>query len=588
MKKKTISKVLSLVITSAMLVAMSTTVLASDMTLLPDTETSSGEVPSQSQWVTFTGLVYEDIDKDLLPTEQVDVAVPQVNVQLYSNGVLQYEQWTKEDGSFAFTDMPKGTYDIRYNFDTTDKNYLVLSNLNFTSEEKKNQISFTLKDVELNSDLTLDLPILIEEKPEEEKKSEESSDTLNPDEEQTEEDTLNPDTDSEQSESTESDVEVPPDTTPEENEVAPDEESYTALSVDLIGKDEVTSELNWGISLTNKSVNSSNKLGLAMMGTSLSKVSILDTEGNPLLDGTDYSVLQQEQEDYTDVTFIQFLHDDINASSINLSTSDSDSGSVSATLYDNDIPVAVANKGYSMSSTTAKFKEEEKDSEPKEEQVLGIWDTSSVSDYNISVQHPTTLKLNVVSDNEVVDTIELSSVNNWRVTEELPANADLEVTSKLDDWDTIVEKQELGYIVTNTYKKPESLNVDIKWQGTDNLDSTIANYRLEGTSGNILQFDSDVSNTSLSVPNVLGDDVLVFNQSLNQVEDNALVTTDYTYDKGTNTLSIINTYNADNTTNKVSQYVLPNTGGAGIWGTFTAGLAGLASLFVLAVKRKNK
>ena len=186
---------LSLAITSTMLIVTNTTVLASDLTLLPDTETSSGEVSAQSQWVNFTGLVYEDVDKDLLPTEQVDVALPQVNVQLYSNGVLQYEQWTKEDGSFSFTDMPKGTYDIKFNFDTTEKNYLVLSGLNFTSEVEENKISFTLKDVELNSDLTLDLPMLIEEKSEEEKKSSSTGTTLEPDEETDSNSTLSPDED---------------------------------------------------------------------------------------------------------------------------------------------------------------------------------------------------------------------------------------------------------------------------------------------------------------------------------------------------------------------------------------------------------
>ena len=122
----------------------------------------------------------------------------------------------------------------------------------------------------------------------------------------------------------------------------------------------------------------------------------------------------------------------------------------------------------------------------------------------------------------------------------------------------------------------------IKWQGADNLNSTIANYKVEGTSGNVLQFDSAVSNTTLKVPNVVGDDVLVFNQSLNLVEDNALVKTDYSYDKGTNTLSITNTYNEGA---KKAQYVLSNTGGAGIGGTL---LAGLASLVVVSFKKRNK
>lgn len=80
----------------------------------------------------------------------------------------------------------------------------------------------------------------------------------------------------------------------------------------------------------------------------------------------------------------------------------------------------------------------------------------------------------------------------------------------------------------------------------------------------------------------MGDDVLVFNQSLNLVEDNALVKTDYSYDKGTNTLSITNTYNEGA---KKAQYVLSNTGGAGIGGTL---LAGLASLVVVSFKKRNK
>ena len=122
----------------------------------------------------------------------------------------------------------------------------------------------------------------------------------------------------------------------------------------------------------------------------------------------------------------------------------------------------------------------------------------------------------------------------------------------------------------------------IKWQGADNLNSTIANYKVDGTSGNVLQFDSAVSNTTLKVPNVVGDDVLVFNQSLNLVEDNALVKTDYSYNKGTNTLSITNTYNEGA---KKAQYVLSNTGWAGIGGTL---LAGLASLVVVSFKKRNK
>ena len=82
--------------------------------------------------------------------------------------------------------------------------------------------------------------------------------------------------------------------------------------------------------------------------------------------------------------------------------------------------------------------------------------------------------------------------------------------------------------------------------------------------------------------------MLVFNQSLNLVEDNALVSTDYSYDKGTNTLSITNTYNEGADTNKKAQYVLPNTGGAGIGGTLLAGLAGLASLIIISFKKRNK
>lgn len=580
MKKKTISMLLSLAITSTMLIATNTTVLASDLTLLPDTETSSGEVAAQSQWVNFTGLVYEDVDKDLLPTEQVDVALPQVNVQLYSNGVLQYEQWTKEDGSFSFTDMPMGTYDIRYNFDTTEKNYLVLSGLNFTSEVEENKISFTLKDVELNSDLTLDLPMLIEEKSEEEKKSSSTGTTLEPDEETDSNSTLSPDEDEEQNTTASASSE-------NSTSVAPDEDSYTALSVEFVGKDEVASALNWSISLTNRKLASSNKLGINLYDTSYTSLSVLDANGAQLVEGTDYTVTTQNQEDATNTVFIQFLHD-VEVSSINLVTSDSASGIVEATLYEGDTPVAVANKGYSSTSNTAKTEESKETSEPKELEVLGIWDTSSVSDYTVSVQHPTSLNLDVVSDDKVVDTIELSSANNWRVTEELPADAKLEVASDLADWNTSVEKQDLGYIVTNSYKKPENLNVKIKWQGADNLNSTIANYKVEGTSGNVLQFDSAVSNTTLKVPNVVGDDVLVFNQSLNLVEDNALVTTDYSYDKGTNTLSITNTYNEGADTNKKAQYVLPNTGGAGIGGTLLAGLAGLVSLIVVSFKKRNK
>lgn len=581
MKKKTISMLLSLAITSTMLIATNTTVLASDLTLLPDTETSSGEVAAQTQWVNFTGLVYEDVDKDLLPTKQVDVALPQVNVQLYSNGVLQYEQWTKEDGSFSFTDMPKGTYDIKFNFDTTEKNYLVLSGLNFTSEVEENKISFTLKDVELNSDLTLDLPMLIEEKSEEEKKSSSLGTTLTPDEETDSGNTLSPDADEGQntvvSASSESST----------TGVAPDEDSYTALSVEFVGKDEVASSLNWGISLTNRKLASSNKLGINLYDTTYTSLSVLDASGAQLIEGTDYTVSTQNQEDDTNTVFIQFLHD-VEVSSINLVTSDSASGIVEATLYEGDTPIAVANKGYSSTSNTAKTEEPKETSEPKELEVLGIWDTSSVSDYTVSVQHPTSLSLDVVSDDNVVDTIELSSANNWRVTEELPANAKLKVASDLADWDTSVEKQDLGYIVTNSYKKPENLNVKIKWQGADNLNSTIANYKVEGTSGNVLQFDSAVSDTTLSVPNVVGDDVLVFNQSLNLVEDNALVKTDYSYDKGTNTLSITNTYDEGANTSKKAQYVLPNTGGAGIGSTLLAGLAGLASLVVFSFKKRNK
>lgn len=580
MKKKTISMLLSLAITSTMLIATNTTVLASDLTLLPDTETSSGEVAAQSQWVNFTGLVYEDVDKDLLPTEQVDVALPQVNVQLYFNGVLQYEQWTKEDGSFSFTDMPKGTYDIKYNFDTTEKNYLVLSGLNFTSEVEENKISFTLKDVELNSDLTLDLPMLIEEKSEEEKKSLSTGTALEPDEETDSNSTLSPDEDEEQNTTASASSE-------NSTSVAPDKDSYTALSVEFVGKDEVASALNWSISLTNRKLASSNKLGINLYDTSYTSLSILDANGAQLVEGTDYTVTTQNQEDATNTVFIQFLHD-VEVSSINLVTSDSASGIVEATLYEGDTPVAVANKGYSSTSNTAKTEESKETSEPKELEVLGIWDTSSVSDYTVSVQHPTSLNLDVVSDDKVVDTIELSSANNWRVTEELPADAKLEVASDLADWNTSVEKQDLGYIVTNSYKKPENLNVKIKWQGADNLNSTIANYKVEGTSGNVLQFDSAVSNTTLKVPNVVGDDVLVFNQSLNLVEDNALVTTDYSYDKGTNTLSITNTYNEGADTNKKAQYVLPNTGGAGIGGTLLAGLAGLVSLIVVSFKKRNK
>lgn len=571
----------SLAITSTMLIATNTTVLASDLTLLPDTETSSGEVAAQSQWVNFTGLVYEDVDKDLLPTEQVDVALPQVNVQLYSDGVLQYEQWTKEDGSFSFTDMPKGTYDIKYNFDTTEKNYLVLSGLNFTSEVEENKISFTLKDVELNSDLTLDLPMLIEEKSEEEKKSLSTGTALEPDEETDSDSTLSPDEDEEQS--TTASVSSEGST----QGIAPDEESYTALSVEFVGKDEVASALNWGISLTNRKLASSNKLDINLYNTSYTSLSVLNANGAQLVEGTDYTVTTQTQDDTTNTVFIQFLHD-VEVSSINLVTSDSASGIVEATLYEEDTPVAVANRGYSSTSNTAKTDESEETSEPKELEVLGIWDTSSVSDYAVSVQHPTSLNLNVVSDDKVVDTVELSSANNWRVTEELPANAKLEVASDLADWDTSVEKQGLGYIVTNSYKRPENLNVKIKWNGADNLNSTIANYKVEGTSGNVLQFDSAVSNTTLKVPNVVGDDVLVFNQSLNLVEDNALVKTDYSYDKGTNTLSITNTYNEGADTNKKAQYVLPNTGGAGIGATLLAGLAGLASLIVVSFKKRNK
>ena len=587
MKKKTISMLLSLAITSTMLIATNTTVLASDLTLLPDTETSSGEVAAQTQWVNFTGLVYEDVDKDLLPTKQVDVALPQVdvalpqvNVQLYSNGVLQYEQWTKEDGSFSFSDMPKGTYDIKFNFDTTEKNYLVLSGLNFTSEVEENKISFTLKDVELNSDLTLDLPMLIEEKSEEEKKSSSSGTALTPDEETDSDNTLSPDADEGQNTTASASSEG------STIGVAPDEDSYTALSVEFVGKDEVASSLNCGISLTNRKLASSNKLGINLYDTTYTSLSVLDANGAQLVEGTDYIVTTQNQEDDTNTVFIQFLHD-VEVSSINLVTSDSASGIVEATLYEGDTPVAVANKGYSSTSNTAKTEEPKETSEPKELEVLGIWDTSSVSDYTVSVQHPTSLSLDVVSDDKVVDTIELSSANNWRVTEELPANTKLEVASDLADWDTSVEKQDLGYIVTNSYKKPENLNVKIKWQGADNLNSTIANYKVEGTSGNVLQFDSAVSNTTLKVPNVVGDDVLVFNQSLNLVEDNALVKTDYSYDKGTNTLSITNTYDEGANTNK-AQYVLPNTGGAGIGGTLLAGLAGLASLVVVSFKKRNK
>ena len=580
MKKKTISMLLSLAITSTMLIATNTTVLASDLTLLPDTETSSGEVAAQTQWVNFTGLVYEDVDKDLLPTEQVDVALPQVNVQLYSNGVLQYEQWTKEDGSFSFTDMPNGTYDIKYNFDTTEKNYLVLSGLNFTSEVEENKISFTLKDVELNSDLTLDLPMLIEEKSDEEKKSSSTGTALEPDEETDSDSTLSPDEDEEQNTTASASSEG-------STSVAPDEDSYTALSVEFVGKDEVASALNWGISLTNRKLTSSNKLGINLYDTSYTSLSVLDANGAQLVEGTDYTVTTQTQDDATNTVFIQILHD-VEVSSINLVTLDSASGIVEATLYEGDTPVAVANRGYSSTSNTAKTDESKETSEPKELEVLGIWDTSSVSDYAVSVQHPTSLNLNVVSDDKVVDTVELSSANNWRVTEELPANAKLEVASDLADWDTSVEKQDLGYIVTNSYKKPENLNVKIKWNGADNLNSTIANYKVEGTSGNVLQFDSAVSNTTLKVPNVVGDDVLVFNQSLNLVEDNALVSTDYSYDKGTNTLSITNTYNEGADTNKKAQYVLPNTGGAGIGGTLLAGLAGLASLIVVSFKKRNK
>lgn len=569
---------LSLAITSTMLIATNTTVLASDLTLLPDTETSSGEVAAQTQWVNFTGLIYEDVDKDLLPTEQVDVALPQVNVQLYSNGVLQYEQWTKEDGSFSFTDMPKGTYDIKYNFDTTEKNYLVLGDLNFTSEVEENKISFTLKDVELNSDLTINLPMLIEEKSDEEKKASSTGTNLTPDEETDSDSTLSPDADEGQSSS---------DDNTSTSEVAPDEGSYTALLVEFVGKDEVASALNWGISLTNRKLSSSNKLGIDLYDTAYTSLSVLDASGVQLVEGTDYTVTTQSQEDATNTVSIQFLHD-IEVSSINLVTSDSASGIVEATLYDRDTPIAVANRGYSSTSNIAKTEESKETSEPKELEVLGIWDTSSVSDYTVSVQHPTSLNLDVVSDNKVVDTIELSSANNWRVTEELPANAELEVASDLADWNTSVEKQDLGYIVTNSYKKPENLKVKIKWQGADNIDSTIANYKVEGTSGNVLQFDSAVSNTTLNVPNVVGDDVLVFNQSLNLVEDNALITTDYSYDKGTNTLSVTNTYNGEADTNSPAQYVLPNTGGTGIGGTLLAGLAGLVSLIVVSFKKRNK
>ncbi len=582
MKKKTISMLLSLAITSTMLIATNTTVLASDLTLLPDTETSSGEAAAQSQWVNFSGLVYEDVDKDLLPTEQVDVALPQVNVQLYSNGVLQYEQWTKEDGSFSFTDMPKGTYDIKYNFDTTEKNYLVLSGLNFTSEVSEGKISFTLKDVELNSDLTLDLPMLIEEKSDEEKKASSTGTNLTPDEETDSDSTLTPDADEGQSSLGSALSEG------STSSIAPDEGSYTALSVEFVGKDEVASSLNWGISLTNRRLSSSNKLGIDLYDTSYTSLSVLDASGVQLIEGTDYTVTTQNQEDDTNTVFIQFLHDDVEVSSINLVTSDSASGIVEATLYDGDTPIAVANRGYSSTSSTAKTKEPRETSEPKELEILGIWDTSSVSDYTVSVQHPTSLDLDVISDNKVVDTIELSSANNWRVTEELPANAELQVASNLDGWDTSIEKQDLGYIVTNNYKKPENLKVKIKWQGADNIDSTIANYKVEGTSGNVLQFDSAVSDTTLNVPNVVGDDVLVFNQSLNLVEDNALVKTDYSYDKGTNTLSVTNIYNGEADTNKPSQYVLPNTGGAGIGGTLLAGLAGLVSLIVVSFKKRNK
>lgn len=580
MKKKTISMLLSLAITSTMLIATNTTVLASDLTLLPDTETSSGEVAAQTQWVNFTGLVYEDVDKDLLPTKQVDVALPQVNVQLYSNGVLQYEQWTKEDGSFSFSDMPKGTYDIKFNFDTTEKNYLVLSGLNFTSEVEENKISFTLKDVELNSDLTLDLPMLIEEKSDEEKKSSSSGTALAPDEETDSDNTLSPDADEGQSTTASASSES------STIGVAPDEDSYTALSVEFVGKDEVASSLNWGISLTNRKLASSNKLDINLYDTTYTSLSVLNANGAQLVEGTDYTVTTQNQEDGTNTVFIQFLHD-VEVSSINLVTSDSASGVVEATLYEGDTPVAVANRGYSSTSNTAKTEEPKETSEPKELEVLGIWDTSSVSDYTVSVQHPTSLSLDVLSDDKVVDTIELSSANNWRVTEELPANAKLKVASDLADWDTSVEKQDLGYIVTNSYKKPENLNVKIKWQGADNLNSTIANYKVEGTSGNVLQFDSAVSSTTLKVPNVVGDDVLVFNQSLNLVEDNALVKTDYSYNKGTNTLSITNTYDEGANTNK-AQYVLPNTGGAGIGGTLLAGLAGLVSLVVVSFKKRNK
>ena len=579
MKKKTIGILLSLAITSTMLIATNTTVLASDLTLLPDTETSSGEVAAQTQWATFSGLVYEDIDKDLLPTEQVDVALPQVNVQLYSDGVLQYEQWTKEDGSFSFTDMPKGTYDIKYNFDTTEKNYLVLSGLNFTSEVEENKISFTLKDVELISDLTLDLPMLIEEKSDEDKKSSSLGTALTPDEETDSDSTLSPDEDEGQNTAVSASSES------STSGLAPDEDSYTALSVEFVGKDEVASSLNWGISLTNRKLASSSKLGINLFDTSYASLSVLDANGAQLIEGTDYTVTIQNQEDGTNTVFIQFLHD-VEVSSINLVTSDSASGVVEATLYEGDTPIAVANRGYSSTSNTAKTEEPKETSESKELEILGIWDTSSVSDYTVSVQHPTSLNLNVVSDDKVVDTIELSSANNWRVTEELPANAKLKVASDLADWDTSVEKQDLGYIVTNSYKKPENLNVKIRWQGADNLTSTIANYKVEGTSGNVLQFDSAVSNTTLKVPNVVGDDVLVFNQSLNLVEDNALVKTDYSYDKGTNTLSITNTYNEGADTKNKAQYVLPNTGGTGIGGTLLAGLAGLASLVVVSFRKK--
>lgn len=581
MKKKTISMLFSLAITSTMLIATNTTVLASDLTLLPDTETSSGEVAAQTQWATFSGLVYEDIDKDLLPTEQVDVALPQVNVQLYSNGALQYEQWTKENGSFSFTDMPRGTYDIKFNFDTTEKNYLVLSGLNFTSEVEEDKISFTLKDVELNSDLTLDLPVLIEEKSDEEKKSSSLDTALTPDEETDSDSTLSPDADEGQNTTASASLES------STIGIAPDEDSYTALSVEFVGKGEVASSLNWGISLTNRKLASSNKLGINLYDTSYTSLSVLNASGAQLIEGTDYTVTIQNQEDGTNTVFIQFLHD-VEVSSINLVTSDSASGVVEATLYEGDTPIAVANKGYSSTFNTVKTEEPKETSEPKELEILGIWDTSSVSDYAVSVQHPTSLSLDVVSDDKVVDTVELSSANNWRLTEELPANAKLKVASDLADWDTSVEKQNLGYIVTNSYKKPENLNVKIRWQGADNLTSTIANYKVEGTSGNVLQFDSAVSNTTLKVPNVVGDDVLVFNQSLNLVEDNALVKTDYSYDKGTNTLSITNTYNEGADTKNKAQYVLPNTGGAGIGGTLLAGLAGLASLVVVSFKKRNK